>query len=228
MINPEAALNNYAEHFGVPEWFDEQEAAKQLEYRPRFNPKSLYRVAGSLGLAQAWGNLPADITTVFEFGSGNGEGLLALSMMLSDQLAVKIVGSDLHPGIARQNAYSIRNVKTVHTDGIAALETPYPGYDLVVANMFGPTHLKTDSKPSVDPTLIPRFLPLAFQRLNPDGVIAVNSCRWTMDYLQGWLGANLDPSLVSEVHVNDLPKGFSEVPTPHMFIKKPARVDTAA
>src|SRR4051812_30256086 len=73
--------DHLAQRYQTPEWFDADAAAGLLEpYSQITILDTAYSTAGTLGVAENLGRIPRQISSVYEFGSSFGGGLVALDM----------------------------------------------------------------------------------------------------------------------------------------------------
>lgn len=201
--------------FEPPEWFDDDQAKEIISFFPELRLLSIYSVAGTLGGVEALGKIPEEVENVFEFGSGWGEGLVSLDMFARHKGGAVVTGSESDEDariFSSQVADLLPSVQQVKTNGISALVEAEEQFDVVVANMFGPSY---DNE-----TLPSRFIPAALKALKSAGVIIINSDSATMGNINSWAQRNLAPEQVeaidSEIY---LPPGLKAL-QPHTVIKK--------
>ncbi|HEY5442217.1 MAG TPA: hypothetical protein VIJ68_01625 [Candidatus Saccharimonadales bacterium] len=198
--------------FEPPDWFNVEEAEEDLSFFSELTPLNLYRVAGSLGAIERLGKLPNDITSMFEFGSGYGEGLVALDMLARARGDAKVQGSESgeHPHyIASQiSRMLLERVTDVSWDGFQSMHEGPESFDVILAHMFGPSYT-SEEVPA-------RFIPAAPGALKAEGVIIISSDEDTMGNVQTWAERNLPAGQAETIDDESLPSGF--MTQPHLVI----------
>lgn len=202
--------------FAVPEWFDKDAAIDYSDIFPEINGSLIFSAAGAIGIAERQGKLPSDISDIFEFGSGPGEGLAALDMLAANRQA-SVVGSEIldGPWYTAQSMASmlLPNVTSVEGNGYEVMDERPEGFDLIVANMFGPVY----SGKAGHQRRIEMFVPKALSALKAESLIVMGSDEETMGNVNGWVQDNLDPGQVTIVEAGTVP-GFIAVT--HTLITK--------
>ena len=207
-------LSRLAQNFEPPAWLDTDEVEEDISIFPELRALGIYGVAGTLGTVGRMGRLPKSISRLFEFGSSYGEGLVALDMLARTKDGAEVTGSEIEPDslyIARQVANILPSVTGVEQNGIHALTANVRGFDVILANMFGPSY-NDESAPAM-------FIPPALVALSEGGVIILNSDPKTMKNVGSWVQRNLRPGQAEAIDSDLLPMGL-RVATPHMIITK--------
>jgi len=168
----------------------------------------IYRVAGMLSALVSADKLPKDIASIFEFGSGFGEGLISLSMFAKAKGdTAMITGSELDTN-ERLNASmatsSFWNIAGIGSDGVAVLDSAPEGFDLILAHMFGPSH-DDDDMPSI-------VMPAMLSALKPGGVAIVNSDDETMYHTLSFVERTMPTEQFEQVDREILPEGVRHLP----------------
>lgn len=193
--------------FEPPEWFIVEEVDEDLSFFPELSRLNTFSIAGSLGSVERSGSIPEGVERIYEFGSGLGEGLIALDMFSRARTMGDVIGSektisDLH--IALQVADLLERVIEVEQDGMSGLATRNEELDIVFAHMFGPSYH--------DEFLPSRFIPTALAALKEGGLIVMNSDQLTMDNVFSWVERNLPPSQTKVLDNEQLPSGLWHLP----------------
>jgi len=189
----------------APEWFDREFADSICGLFPVLIPGRIYAYAGLLATADRAGRLPRRLTSVFEFGSGYGEGLISLNMFANVQESIRITGSEIVPSDRRsatEVSWLLPHVSSVEVDGIDVLRQSPQSYDLIVANMFGNGDNEQDLHKS--------FLPVALNALRESGVIVMNSDPKTIENVLDWSGNNVTSYTFGSLA--DIPDGIAMHP----------------
>lgn len=197
------------------EWFDTAEAAETLSFFPELTPTGAYRVASTLGGVEKLGMIPDTTLAIFEFGSAMGEGLITLDMFAKHAGGAVVTGSEVDPytrRIARQVSDLLTSVVGVDENGHSSLEDADESFDIIIANMFGPSYYE-DCTPST-------FIPRALDALTKVGVIILNSDDMTMRNINVWAQHNLQPSQIEIVDTDTALAAEFKVSLPHTLITK--------
>jgi SAM-dependent methyltransferase len=193
-----------AQKYEVPTWFNQAEVVENLQFDPKLSRFIPFSVAGSLGVAEKLGKLPDQISTIYEFGSGLGEGLIALDMFARAQGDATVQGSESNRRAyhlaQRLAAIMLPSVTRIDHDGLESLNAQSAAYDVVVAHMLG--------EHNNDKALPVRFLPVAWQALKPGGSIIIASDPLTVGHAVNWAKDNLPTSALTDVPADQIPSGF--------------------
>lgn len=166
---------NLKKLYGAPEWIDDA-FMRSSDIGSGLSAGLVYSVANLVqGASEALpiGKAP---TYFFEFGSGYGEGLIALDMLAhSFHPPAQVLGSEIAAGKARcaQTLTQIcRHMIGIETDGIQTLRQNPHSFDIVVAHLLG--HHDTPAE------FAETFLSAAIGATKKGGVIAISSDAHTM------------------------------------------------
>ena len=198
--------------FQPPEWFDADQPQFMLDMYPELESKMrIYEMAGSLGVLESLGVLPEKVTDVFEFGSGVGEGLVALDMF-ADPRGAAVTGSEVTSERykAAKVAEILFNVGDVVGNGNIHMESNPESFDLVVAQMFG--SLNFEGKLTKD------FISASMIALRVGGIAMVSSDVTTMRHFETIAIGTLQPAQFEVIDPSVLPSGLTHLP--HIVLKK--------
>lgn len=139
-------------YFGSPEWVN-ADRFNVLSDNFDLDDYHFYRCAAGLDALLRHVDL-SEVNRIVDFGSGNGEGLVALDMFASSLQAggVPIICSEIDESRmanALRVALELPNVQTVMDDGIAAITQNRAARTLTVAMTLGPTWLFPDTEQQV-------------------------------------------------------------------------------
>lgn len=147
-------------------------------------------------------------TQLFEFGSGYGEGILALDMFAKRFISKpKVVGSEIitaRAACARTLTSMCKTLKKIAGDGIAVLEDKPNTFDLVVANMFG--HF------NVEESFARKFLSVAGLAIKEGGVIAMSSDSFTMNTVTTIATQLYARDVLVIPNMSEMPRGLRSEP----------------
>ena len=214
MIGEAQDIVRLYEQYAPPEWFKFLDIMNIGDITGHLLLlEKAFSIASTVAVSTSLEKAPQNVERIFEFGSGNGEGLIVLSQF-AKTVGACVVGSERYEvGTEKLQDISkhLANVDRVDKDGFKTLKSGEK-FDLILANMFGPTYWFPEEFGK-------EFLLGAYQVLNVGGIAVINSDMLTME--QVVLLARKNPvegvgfELLSETM---FPKGLKD--KLHLVIKK--------